>query len=343
MAPYSSPSIASILLSLVVSAGLIGTAYLLAQNATSPTTVEASTETALLQAVTAKDTDKDGLADWEELLYGTDPKNPDSKGLGMKDGEAVEKGLLVPKAISPAPAIETKEASGGGSISGAPAGTLTDSFARKFFTLYIAAKSSAGGGELGNSETSVLATKAYNELIAGIAPTANAVAERDLTVRGSGQEALRVFAESAEQVFATYSVNLPKAPLTYLGEAVEKGDTSALESLQSLSEASRNTAKGLAALAVPNELLGADLALVNALTRLGSILSDFARADSDPLAALFALKQYGAVGLATIDAFDSIENVYVAAGLTFEQGTPGASFVNVAKNVRLQSAQTNTP
>jgi len=40
-----------------------------------------------------KDTDGDGLSDYEEkYIYGTDPKNPDTDGDGMKDGNEVKRG-----------------------------------------------------------------------------------------------------------------------------------------------------------------------------------------------------------------------------------------------------------
>jgi hypothetical protein len=38
-----------------------------------------------------KDTDNDGLANWEEVLWGTDPNNPDSNGNGINDGDEIKK------------------------------------------------------------------------------------------------------------------------------------------------------------------------------------------------------------------------------------------------------------
>jgi hypothetical protein len=38
-----------------------------------------------------KDTDNDGLKDWEENLWGTDINNPDTDGDGIKDGEQIRK------------------------------------------------------------------------------------------------------------------------------------------------------------------------------------------------------------------------------------------------------------
>ncbi len=40
--------------------------------------------------VALKDTDKDGLKDWEEALWKTDPSNPDTDGDGSSDGEEVQ-------------------------------------------------------------------------------------------------------------------------------------------------------------------------------------------------------------------------------------------------------------
>ncbi len=48
------------------------------------------------------DTDHDGLADWREFLYGTDPTNPDTNGDGIWDGVAVAAGL---DPLAPPPAL----------------------------------------------------------------------------------------------------------------------------------------------------------------------------------------------------------------------------------------------
>lgn len=42
-----------------------------------------------LQGQIELDTDADGLLDWEESLWGTDPKNPDSDGDGVSDGAQI--------------------------------------------------------------------------------------------------------------------------------------------------------------------------------------------------------------------------------------------------------------
>src|SRR5207244_2422620 len=66
---------------------LVAGAYILARGFEAPAAARASTETALLQAIATKDSDGDGLPDWEEALYGTDPHVVDTRNLGMTDGE----------------------------------------------------------------------------------------------------------------------------------------------------------------------------------------------------------------------------------------------------------------
>src|SRR3989338_7583286 len=89
-----------ILVSASLSIVLIVGAFLLARSVESPNSARASTESALLQAIAVKDSDGDGLIDSEDALYGTSPNITDTFSLGMTDGEAVTKGLIVPKAIA---------------------------------------------------------------------------------------------------------------------------------------------------------------------------------------------------------------------------------------------------
>jgi len=55
----------------------------------SGTAVQQPLATAATSPVATKDTDTDGLADWEETLWGTDPNNPDTDGDGFRDGDEV--------------------------------------------------------------------------------------------------------------------------------------------------------------------------------------------------------------------------------------------------------------
>lgn len=318
---------------------LIGGAYVLARGIGSPPAVEASTETALLKAIATKDSDNDGLPDWEESLYGTDPHNSDSFKLGLTDGEAVAKGLIVPKAIANIPnATSTQSAN---------SGTLTETFAENFFMLYLSAKQANNGVDLTSDQTSTLAEQAVNQFLQTFVPASDFKTAEDIKISGTGPDALRVFAIAAEAVFRNSKDKDEEATMSdleYFQSAIQGDDATAPAHLVSLAKTYRSSAAGLAVLPVPKELATDDLVLVNAIMRLGGIYSDFARVGTDPLGAMLALQQYQQTELAAEQAFIDLYKVYATSGVVIPNGTPGASFVNLMTNIGAQQkAATQTP
>ena len=327
---------------------LVGGAYVLARDIESPRTADASTETALLQAIATRDSNGDGLPDWQGALYGIplDSTTTDYFNLGMTNGEAVARGLIVPKAVADI-AIAT---SSGQSVIVDPslppasgAGTLTDAFAKNFFTLYIKAKQANGGAVLSQAQVDNLATQTLNTLSSMVVVAPDYKSAGDLTVVGSGVEALKTFAVSVEAIITQNRKvsGATKSEILYLQDVVENGDTSALSSLVAVAKMYRDSAVGLAALPVPAELAADDLALINLMMRSSQITSDFARVNTDPLAAMLALEQYVQVSQSVAQTFVTMSDVYLAAGITFPAGTPGADFLNAINQYRVVAAGGN--
>ncbi|MCR4276365.1 MAG: thrombospondin type 3 repeat-containing protein [Candidatus Parcubacteria bacterium] len=299
-------------------------AYVLARNVEAPSIAQASTETALLQAIATKDSDSDGLPDWEEALYGTDPHATDTFHLGMTDGEAVAKGLIVPKAIADIQ-IATSTPAGNDS-------SLTSVFAKSFFALYLSAKQANGGADLTADEASALADQAMSQLSQNFAPTIDFKTASDIKVSGTGPDALRAFAIAAEAVLKKNKNDATMSDLEYLQSAVEGNDATATAHLASLAKAYRDSAAGLAVLPVPKELATIHLAIVNSIMRLSEIDTDFARVDTDPLAAILALQQFSRTDLAGAQAFTALADVYAAESVILSAGMPGAAYVNLIAN-----------
>ncbi|HQT82907.1 MAG: hypothetical protein B7W98_00350 [Parcubacteria group bacterium 20-58-5] len=341
-----------ILAATLFSAVLVIGAYVLARGIESPPVAQASEETALLQAIATRDTSGDGLPDWEKVLYGIpiDATTTDYFHLGMTDGEAVARGLIVPKAVADIPVATGTPAADTGvnyaadGLTPPTTGTLTDVFAKNFFALYLAAKQTNGGTELTADQTNALAGEALNQLAQSVAPAAAFKTAAGITVSGSGPDAMRAFAAAAEAVFKKNATDATMSELQYFQDAVENNDSSASAHLASLAKAYRDSAIGLAALPVPVELAATDLAIVNAVMRLSQIDDDFARVTTDPLSAMLALEQYPQAELAGERAFTDLAHTYAAAGITLLPGTPGASFVNVMATITVeQQAAAQTP
>jgi hypothetical protein len=312
---------------------IIGT-YIFVHGVGAPPAAEAADATALLQTLATRDSDHDGLPDWEEALYGTDPHNPDTFHLGMTDGEAVARGLIVPKAITDLPPAATSSESAANSLPGAPAdGTLTAAFAQDFFSLYTAAKQANGGQPLTASDTAAIAYQATQQLAQSVKPAPDYKQLSDLTVSGQGPAALRTFAAAAQAVMEHATTTATLSEIDYLKEALTSPDqatiANAYAQMHSIAQAYRTTAVGLAVLPVPTELAESDLGLINSLMHLSQIISDLTRADSDPLTAMLALNQYLDQTVSLGNAFSGIDETYTKEQVTFAPGDPGAAFVGV--------------
>ena len=329
--------------SVVFATVIIGGAFILARGAAAPPTAEASEEAALLAAIATRDSDSDGLTDWEEALYGTDPQVSDTRGLGMTDGEAVAQGLIVPKAIADIPQAGAAGTVVDPDLPPAPAeGTLTAAFAQSLFTSYFDALKESGG-QLTDADLADIT----NQALAALGTTVRAAPPfkraDEIRVEGAGAEALRTYAAAVERVMQANTAEASKSELEYLADVVKGGDTSGLASITSLAKAYRMSAAGVAALPVPTELAATHLALVNSLAHLSEVTNDFALVNSDPLVAMLALEQYPQAVSTLIDSFIAIAKTYRAAGIELTPGEPGASIVNLVDDIAAEQAAAKKP
>lgn len=322
---------AATLFSVVIVVG----AYFLARGIESPPVVQASTETALLQAIASKDFDADGLTDWQEELYGTDPHIADTFHLGMTDGEAVARGLIVPMAIANIQTASSSPVSyDGNGLPPPPAdGTLTSAFVQNIYNFYLAARDANGGADLSDAQMSEVANESIQSLasIAVIEPDYKS--EKDLTVINSDADALKVFAANAEAIFRKNTSTATTSEINYLQYAEQGDDTVAISQMNLIAKGYRDVAAGLSVLPVPKSLAADDLLLINAMMRVSQITSDFAKINTDLLSTIVALEQYPQAVQSLKDAFTHIRDIYKSAGITIPTGTHGASFVGFIDNL----------
>lgn len=307
----------------LVAMTVIGGSYLLARSVDAPSLAEASAETALLQSIATKDSSGDGLPDWQKVLYGIplDATTTDYFHLGMTDGEAVAKGLIVPKAMPDISATSSDQ------------GTLTESFGKAFFTLYLAAKQQNGGADLSPDQTNSLATEAFTQFIEHFASPVALKQSGDLKSGGTGADALASYAASAEAVFNRYQSKTPVNELQSIQDALQNNDPQALSALADAADIYRSYAQGLAALPVPTELASADLALVNAFYQRSSIYAGIATAKEDPLLAIVSVQQLTQNEIDWQKALADMGIVFETEGVSLGKGAPGAGFIQLAERL----------
>jgi len=314
--------------SIVIAMILVLGAYIASGRHVPVLTVSAESSEEILREYAAKDSDSDGLPDWQESLYGTDPENPNSVRADMTDSQAVAQGLATPRYAGQSIEITT----GGEPISvpgNLPApNSLTEQFSRLFFENYISTRGSA----VPSAEASQnFVTSAVTELVASSAEV-NAFTADDINVSGSGAGALRAYIAVAETTILSQNPGHEAGTVALFQDAVQKDDKEALRAVKEIGEALTTAANNLARISVPSEAASAHLAFVNAMARLAGSTLDLAAIDADPLRAMLGLGQYEKNLQEYGIAYKALYQVFANAGVVINAGEPGYEFYTFAQS-----------
>lgn len=290
-----------------------------------PSTVDAATAESLLKSYASKDSDSDGLPDWQETLYGTDPANPESVKIGVRDGDAVTQGLVKPKFsgqaapnTDPKNNVETDVADN----------TVTAQFARSFFTEYF--NTYGGVSNLTEEQLTSFTRRAVDKLVAQRGD--NTLYKMSaVKVEGTGAEALRAYAARVETMLSKSPRPSEDAELQLLSDALEKNDLSALPKIQETGHAYSVIGKSLMTVSVPKEAAQAHLATANAFGARGLIIIDMGSATTDPLRSLVGLALYRDSGVEFARSLAEIYKVFEANGAVIKEGEPGYGVYTVIK------------
>ncbi len=291
---------------------------------------EAQSSEELLKEYAAKDTDTDGLPDWQEALYGTDPTEAESFRAGILDGEAVAQGLVQPKVAVRAPGEPADIDSIPGTV--AAPDSLTDRFSQTLLSQYL-----LGRGETPPSSEEIASfVETGVENLRDESASPDRFSPKDIrTSSETGSAALIRYAAEVESAFQSNSVSEGKSELTYFSEAM-KGDAAALAEIKQLSDAYADIANALMGISVPAEAAQAHLAIANALAHLGETSADMAAMETDPVRALMGISLYGGYAEDLIAGFLNLHGVFAARQISIPEGAPGFNTMQSAINATKQ-------
>lgn len=277
----------------------------------------------LLREYAAKDTDTDGLPDWQEALYGTDPSDAESFQAGIKDGEAVAQGLIEPKVRVRAEEEATDLDSIPGTVA-APS-SLTDRFAQTLLTQYLSNR----GATVPTSEEIVAFVEAGVQNLSAESASPDAFSLAEVTVTADGSVALSEYAAAAERVFALNTVAADTNELAYFSVAL-KGDDAALAKIDAISAAYADIASALMEIPVPAEARQSHLTVANALMHLSETSADMASMKTDPLRALMGIGLYDKYATTLVAGFANLDGVFSARQVSIPEGEVGHYFISTA-------------
>lgn len=303
---------------------MVGAAYAFSGPTPWGRVVEAQSAEELLKAYAAKDTDTDGLPDWQEALYGTDPNNPESFQAGIQDGDAVAQGLVEPKVTVRAPdePIDIDSVPG---TAAAPS-SLTERFSRAFISQYL-----KGRGETVPTpeEMNAFVRQGVADLVKEGESAPRYTASDVVRSGQSGTEALRAYAAAVDVAFETNTMPERKSELSYF-EAAVAGDDAALTKIKAISDEYDTIARAYMKIPVPNEAVQAHLKTANALVHLSESSGDLAAMKTDPVRTLVGLSIHGTYANDLIAGFANLHEVFVARQLSIPAGMPGADALESA-------------
>lgn len=218
------------------------------------------------------DADNDGIYDWEESLWGTDPKKKDTNGDGVSDGDEVQERK-----------DELREKNGIDGETALPEDlNQTEIFARELFSAASLANQSGG-----------LSPEALENFSNSFGKSVSQAGITDLyrsTDLKLGAVAPATYKKNLEGIFKSYlDSGLSAEAAMY---RLSTGDTSAADDIEKIAEFHHSISNSLITMTVPFAAAGQHLAMANNSAKISISLLNLKNLEEDPILAMIGLRQY---------------------------------------------------
>ncbi len=235
--------------------------------------------TETIKELALKDTDGDGIADWEESLWGTDFTKIETTP-GIKDSDAINKLKLEKQAQNSSEGLSTLNEENL---------TETDKFAREFFTTIAVLNQS---GEVDQNTVDKLSEELTNRITN--TPQRKIYTEKDIVVNST--ETVTSFKKYSDAITGIYAKNkMSYTVYDVLQKFIideENVNVEALEELNPIIQKTENIINGMLKLSTPTSLARTHLDLINSLEKLKENITDIKLYDTDVILSLSAIGQY---------------------------------------------------
>ena len=234
------------------------------------------------------DVDNDGLPQWEEEIYGTDPQNKDTDGDGTPDGEEV-RNRRNPLVRGPDDLVSVNQTISGGA-SASSSGNLTQKLFEEFIRqggvhAIIGQKDSRVASQILNQEADRLIQQ-------GLSQKEENDTEPNLKIKEDASSGAVI--DYLNQVTAIFEINIApiqKDDLDLTLEILQSGDLERLNELSRYREATERALSQIKNLSVPKNLAWFHKKEIEYLKTTVKQLAVLEGAGQDPVAALAVIPQ----------------------------------------------------
>jgi hypothetical protein len=238
-----------------------------------------------------KDTDSDGLKDWEEAIYKTDPENPDTDGDGTSDSDEVHQNRDPLKKGPDDKIVEPTSDTANANTPEIDPKNFTQNFTKAL--LESGALSSidengnlAPGDFLNNLN---IPDSIHVESLFANVPS---VSRKDLTIVDANDPAfIRDYFTKAGQIYQTTLGSFPESDILIFTTALEQNNFSRIGELDKQADAVGRVAEEIKKLPVPGKYADAAVGEINNLRKIQRIIEVMRAVETDPLAAYFAFQK----------------------------------------------------
>lgn len=341
-----SKKFAFVLLSILIAVGIIYLVSFLEKPKTASVKLSETEVQTKVKEFMALDSDNDGLPDWEEALYKTDPHNPDTDGDGTTDGDEVKanrdplKANTAPAGQDPTDKIDEKViASNKKTTDDFNNLSATDKIARVMFSDYLAAK------KMNQSLSSSSIDFIVQNSLAQLPPvTFKQYSLTDLTFSSTDSESIKQYGENIAKIivegllkanlleknYDLYDVTQVQNLLQVLQASDNAGDINqAAAGLDPIISKYKTVIDGLLAVPVPSALADKHLALVNAFELVRDNLTQIKEAVNNVVLLPALLTAYASNINNLLPALVTEGNIFIENHVIF----PPAGYGNLLFNV----------
>ncbi len=263
-----------------------------------------------------KDSDDDGLYDWEEILWGTDVNDPDTDGDGTLDGEEVVQNRN-PLIAGPNDLLYDNS---GLILPGSTEEEMSEA-KKEFYSMFLEQR----GEEIREMTVLALMQDFNNEEFVN----REKYALNNLTLSSKNDEDfIRSYGNALGEIFARYAnkQDYPYDEVAIFAEALENKSPSGLFKLEFVSLAYKNLAEDLLAVETPMGAAENHLSLVNGYCMLSETAGAIRFFFEDPLRGGLAYETY--VGQTALNqvAFFNTMLYFENKNIKFEETEPGSLF-----------------
>ncbi len=277
-----------------------------------------------LRVASMPDSDSDGLPDWEESLWHTDPRNPDTDGDGTKDGDEIKQNRN-PLVAGPNDLLSaTATVVDSQRLASSTDSNLTASMSKDLFKKYMTAQQVTGATKIDQQTEGQIVDSVMSSANLQNEPSQIFTAQDIKITTDNSVDAIRKYGNTTGAIVEKYSAIVSPLDDAFTAkDAILNSDAEKLSTLAKSIDSYQEVLSYLQKVIVPSSLQNNHLAILNSFSAVKENTKAVSLFFDDPLRAAVAINKQGNDIRLMIGSFMALNGVFEERGIFFKSDEPG--------------------